>query len=169
MNKFDFSDIPSYTIHSGWKCNISWGYLETHLKIMVDECGLNLDPDFQRAHVWDKEKQAKYVEYILRGGKSGRELYFNCINWNSKVMGEHVCVDGKQRLEAVRPFLRNDLEVFSNGLLKNKNLLKYKDFTGKMRLTGLDFVWNVNDLKTRKEVLQWYLDLNEDGVVHTSE
>jgi hypothetical protein len=27
----------------------------------------------------------------------------------------------------------------------------------------------VNDLKTREEVLQWYLDLNSGGVVHTEE
>ncbi len=32
-----------------------------------------------------------------------------------------------------------------------------------------DFVFCVNDLQTRAEVLQWYLDLNEGGVVHTSE
>jgi hypothetical protein len=26
----------------------------------------------------------------------------------------------------------------------------------------------VNELKTRREVLQWYLDLNAGGVVHTT-
>jgi hypothetical protein len=30
-----------------------------------------------------------------------------------------------------------------------------------------DFI--VNDLRTRKEVLQWYLDLNTGGTIHTSD
>jgi hypothetical protein len=28
---------------------------------------------------------------------------------------------------------------------------------------------NINDLKTKKEVLQWYLDFNTGGTVHTEE
>jgi len=28
---------------------------------------------------------------------------------------------------------------------------------------------NVNDLQTRAEVLQWYIDFNSGGVVHTAE
>ena len=36
----------------------------------VKEYGLDLNPDFQRAHVWDMEKRVKYVEFILKGGKS---------------------------------------------------------------------------------------------------
>ena len=39
------------------------------------EYNLNLDPDFQRAHVWDLDKRIKYVEFLLKGGKSN-PIYF---------------------------------------------------------------------------------------------
>ena len=32
-----------------------------------------------------------------------------------------------------------------------------------------NFTWHINDLEDRKAVLQWYLDLNEGGVIHTAE
>ena len=34
---------------------------------------------------------------------------------------------------------------------------------------GQGFRWHVNDLSTYSEVLQWYLDLNSGGTVHTEE
>jgi hypothetical protein len=37
-----------------------------------------------------------------------------------------------------------------------------------MPIVDMDFVFAVNDLPTRAAVLQWYLDLNTGGVVHTS-
>lgn len=168
-NQYKFSDIPQYTRGSCYHINCGWSYLEELLNGYIKESNLNLDPDFQRAHVWDENKQKRYVEYVLRGGSSGKELYFNCVNWSIGISGEFVIVDGKQRLEAVRKFMRNELEIFDNGLIKNKKPLKFSDFGEKLRITKADFQININDLATRKEVLQWYLDLNEGGVVHTSE
>ena len=39
-------------------------------------------------------------------------------------------------------------------------------------LNGREFplgILNVNDLKTEKEVLQWYIDMNAGGTPHSSE
>jgi hypothetical protein len=44
----------------------------------------------------------------------------------------------------------------------------FSDFKDRLHITGPRFRWHVNDLDTRAEVLQWYLDLNTGGVVHTS-
>lgn len=63
---------------------------------------MQLNPDFQRGHVWIENQQIKYIEYILRGGKTARVIY-------------------------------------------------------------------LNNLKTRKEVLQWYLEFNSYGTIHTEE
>lgn len=167
--KYKYNDIPSYTARASYHVNIEWAYLEEAIANYIKDYGLNLDPDFQRAHVWDEEKQAKYVEYCLRGGHSGKDLYFNCIGWN-ETPGEYVIVDGKQRLEAVRKFMRNELEIFhDSSFLKNKKPIKFEDFSDRPRLIKSNFSWHINDLKDRKAVLQWYLDLNEGGVVHTSE
>lgn len=50
-------------------------YVENEIK----EYGLEMNPDFQRGHIWTEEQQSKYIEFILKGGKSGRDFYFN---WN---------------------------------------------------------------------------------------
>lgn len=170
--KYSFGAIPQFTRAASYAVNVSWSYLEHHIREAQDKSYgaiLDLDPDFQRAHVWSDEQQCRYVEFILRGGKSSRDLYFNCNGWMGSFKGPYVIVDGKQRLEAVRKFMRNELAIFNNNLLGNKNSLKFADFAGPLGISHADFIWHVNDLKTRAEVLQWYLDINQGGVVHTKD
>lgn len=153
-------DIPQFTRYGNYEVDIPWAQLERYIWGQQKEYGLNLDPDFQRAHVWNREKQIAYVEFILRGGHSSRVLYSNHSHWNSGMDGEYVLVDGKQRLHAVRLFLRNQNPAFGH------YLWEYADTHGMM---GITFRWQINDLPTRVQVLQWYLDLNAGGVIHTSE
>lgn len=168
IKKYSYNDIPSYTKKSSYQINVEWASLEKTIEAYVKDYNLNLDPEFQRAHVWDEVRQAKYVEYCLRGGHSSKDLYFNCIGWND-TPSDYVIVDGKQRLEAVRKFMRNNLEIFYNKELKNKKPLKFEDFIDRPRMIKSNFLWHINDLNTYKEVLQWYLDLNDGGIAHTSE
>lgn len=165
MNYTRFQDIPQFTRDASYRVNVPWDYIESHLERMAERnipgSGLDLNPDFQRGHVWTEDKQRAYVEYILRGGRSSREIQFNCSTWMREFNTPVQLVDGKQRLEAVRKFLRNELYIFGDCV--------YSGFTDKLRSSGCDFVFAVNTLKTRAEVLQWYLDLNTGGVVHTSE
>lgn len=170
MNKYSFGDIPQYTRWSNYCVNIPWKYLEIQLKHHTEDYNLNLDPDFQRAHVWTELQQIRFVEFVLRGGHSGMDLLFNCVNWNTGEFGEYVLVDGKQRLEAVRRFMRNELAIFADGLLGNKKPVRLEDFTEHgPSMTHCSFRWNVNDLNTRAEVLTWYLEINSGGVVHTED
>ena len=60
---------------------------------------------------------------------------------------------------AVKKFVHNEVKVYG---------YYYKEFEGPQRL-GNWLKINVNNLKTRKEVLQWYLEFNSGGVVHTNE
>jgi len=69
-----------------------------------------------------------------------------------------VLVDGKQRLNAVLRFLRNEIPAFGHF---------YREFKDKLSMTGPSFRWHVNDLKGKKAVLNWYLELNAGGTVHT--
>lgn len=163
MKYTKFSEIPEFTSGGNYRVNVSWRLLEEHLNQWDrPDMGspLILEPDFQRAHVWTEEKQIKYVEYVLRNGQSSRHIYFNCSSWQNNYNTPVELVDGKQRLEAARRFLRNEIPAFSS---------YFKEYTDKLNQTHCDFVFCVNNLKTRKEVLQWYIDLNEGGVVHTSE
>lgn len=82
--------------------------------------------------------------------------------WADK--GLMVLVDGKQRLEAVRKFLRNELPIFGGNFINDFN-----DPRRLLRSSDAYFEIRVNNLKTRKEILTWYLQLNTGGVVHTEE
>ncbi len=163
-SKVYFSDVPQFTRHAGYKVDVSWQMLDEYMKHAGEavDGGLDLEPDFQRAHVWTEAQQVRYVEYILRGGMSGRDLYFNCAGWNqtSERQGPYVIVDGKQRLRAVLRFMHGEIPAFGHRL---------SDYGDKPDFIGARFHWHVNDLGTREEILQWYLDLNRGGTVHTDE
>lgn len=157
-----FSDIPQFTREADQPSTMPWAQLEDKLAkwATYGDHGLQIQPDFQRAHVWGEGRSAKYVEYILRGGKSARDIYFNLPGWMGNWKGEFVVVDGQQRLTAALMFLRNELPVFG-GMYR-------RDFADSLPYEA-SFSFHVNNLKTRAEVLQWYLDLNEGGIAHTDQ
>ena len=174
-----FADIKKFTPSPGYAVHVDWKYLEPHLVEWGQEknnelgpnAGVDLDPDFQRAHVWTEQQQVAYVEYILHGGVSGRDIYFNCKGWGRGYEGPFVLVDGKQRLEAVRKFLRDELTIFKD--LRHPqgyaaSGVKFSDFTDRLPFQAM-FIFHVNDLKKRADVLRWYLEMNTGGTVHSSE
>jgi hypothetical protein len=154
-----FKDIPPFTTGS-YEINISWKFLEKWLLAYQEHPGIDLNPDFQRFHVWTRSQQIAYVEYCLRDGKGSRLILWNCQDWDS-LSGKYpiTLVDGKQRVEAVRAFLRDDIPVFGS----------YRsEYTDRLSITT-SMVFNINALKTKAEVLQWYLEINSGGTVHTQE
>lgn len=157
-----FSDIPQFTDHGQWECD----YTPDRLIKQVDEWvgeGLDLDPDFQRGHVWTPKQQTSYVEFFLRGGKTARVLYFNNPAWMRGAKTgytDFVIVDGLQRLTAFRAFINNEIKVFGS---------YFREYTQSFRMGTNTVKVNMNDLQTRAEVLQWYLDFNSGGTVHSDE
>src|SRR5574338_1066311 len=162
-----FQDIPQFTRSAGYMVNVGLDYLARHYTRYVVEYGLDVSPDFQRGYVWTPEQKVRFVEYLLRGGLSGLDIYINCPTWRVGRVGPAypeawcVLVDGKQRLDATLGFLNNEFPVFGENY--------FRDFTDKPRITQCNFRWHVNDLQTREECLQWYLDLNSGGTVHQPE
>jgi hypothetical protein len=161
-----FEDIVPFTRSASYSVDHGWDYLPIHYATEVLEAGLDVNPDFQRNYVWTPEQKVRYVEYVLRGGTSGRDLYFNCPGWRHGRVGPrygaegyYVLVDGKQRLDAVLGFLNNEFPIFGGNYRR--------DYTDRPHIITASFKWHVNDLKTREEVLQWYIDLNAGGTVHT--
>lgn len=52
-----FKDIPQFT-HSGYyQVNYSLMSLVKYIEEEVNEAGLQLNPEFQRGHVWNEEQQ----------------------------------------------------------------------------------------------------------------
>jgi hypothetical protein len=155
-----FKEIPQFTSWGSYHVDLSFNYLENWIEDHM-KWKLELNPDFQRGHVWDEAKQIAYVEYAYRGGMSGREVYFNMAGWMQNYNGDFVLVDGLQRITAVRRFFNKEIKIFN----------QYVDEFGEIlyRAMNPSFSVHINNLQTRKEVLNWYLELNTGGVVHTSE
>lgn len=121
---------------------------------------LVLIPDFQRGHVWTADQQSSYMEWLFRGGESGREIVFNHPNWQGTYEGDMVCVDGLQRLTAVTSFFENKVTVwgYSWSEIDQKSLSS---------LNCLYF--KVGKMKTRSELLTWYIQMNDGGTPHSRE
>lgn len=160
-------DIEPLTRSPNYKVNVSLTFLPKWLEEQESEHGLNLNPDFQRAHVWTQAQQVKFVEFILRGGTSAQNIYFNDPAWQKSVgecsadYTDFVIVDGKQRLQALMQFLNNEIPAFGS-------LLREFDRPAVLLRRNINIALQVNDLKTRKEVLQWYIDINSAGTPHTN-
>lgn len=158
-----FRDIPAFTRSGSYQIDCGLSFLVEWIQREIDEMGLQLMPDFQRGHVWTEEQQIAFLEYFLRGGRSGTILYFNCPSWNCQVedgaYNDYVCVDGLQRIRAIQRFIGNEIKVFGS------YYSEYEDRLGERYTMKV----NVNDLKSKAEVLQWYIDMNAGGTPHTDE
>lgn len=155
-----FRDIPKVTRSAGYAIDVSLRSLPRTLMHYVEDYSLQMSPDFQRGYVWTLEQKQRYTTHLLRYGTAGRDIYFNCVGWNrDKALGEFVLVDGKQRLDALIGFLSNDFQVFGS---------HYREFTDTLPLGESGLRFHINDLATRAECLQWYLDLNTGGTVHSA-
>ena len=118
-----FRDIPQFTRVGSYQVNMRLDWFVKWIKENQEECGLEMNPDFQRGHVWTEQQQIAYIEFLLRGGKSGRVLYFNCPCWSLGDRDEDfVCVDGLQRSTAIIRFINNEKEV--QAMMKEKAGLK---------------------------------------------
>jgi hypothetical protein len=159
--KYDnFQEIPQFP-KAYYRVDVGWDYLNTTLEHWHNpDMGnpLILNPEWQRGHVWSKQQQIKYVEFVLKGGTTGKEIYFNCSSWQCEYNTPTYCVDGLQRLTAAKRFMNNEIPAFGTHL---------KDFKGKMRGNAhVRFSFNMLMMKNKRELLNLYIMFNSGGVVH---
>ena len=158
-----FKNVPQFTKRGSYQINVPLKYVLPKITEWENDqfFQLKLNPNFQRGHVWTEAQQISYMEFLFRGGETARVIYFNKPDWqNFKLSDDYndfVCVDGLQRLTAVMRFLENEIKIFGS---------YYKEFEDEIPLS-VDLIFNVNNLKTEKEVLQWYVDMNSAGTPHT--
>lgn len=127
---------------------------------------LDLQPDFQRGHVWSRDKQVAFVGNLIRGSAPAT-LRFNCPGWTGRNKpgdlppADMVCVDGLQRLTAIRAFLAGEFTVFG----ETAQSLDRTAFDLNRRMVTFE----VFDIAWRADLLAFYLDINSGGVNHTAE
>ena len=161
MKYTNFQDIPE-RLKAYYCIDVDFSSLERVLQRYLETHHLELNPDFQRGHVWTEEQQIAYVEYLLTDPDRDKsiQIIFNMPGWMSSKWNYNanmVCVDGLQRLTACLRFLRNEIPAYGT---------YYKDYSGVMQ-GGLQFI--VGSFSNKADVLQWYLQINAKGTPHTDE
>ena len=136
-------------------------YYVKFIKNEIEKYNLQMNPDFQRGHVWTEDQQIAYIEFILRGGKSGRDFYFN---WNID-NNEYICVDGLQRTTALERFVNGEIKVFDQYFSEFDFCKRKADHNP---LPEYKIRVYQNNLVSRKEILEWYVDMNAGGTPHTN-
>lgn len=152
-----FQDIPPF-IEGTYRADIPMNHIQAQLQRYTEDPGLDLDPDYQRVHVWTPAQQEAFVEHLLRGGRNN-VIRFNSVNWhgNAGTPGPVQLVDGKQRLAAILMFLENRLRAFGSLI---------REYEGRPSI-AVSLAFIINDLPDRASVLRWYLEINEGNVAHT--
>ena len=168
MAKLPYDKIPRFIDWGNYQIDVIWRSLERQLDHYRADYGLDLDPDFQRAHVWTEAQQKAFVEFMVRGGRTGRVILFNAKGWNGSMskVGPLQLVDGKQRLNAVMRFLHDEITIFDDIPGIGPTLCSEMEV---LRDLECRFQFYINGLNTRAEVLTWYLQLNRGGTPHTDE
>jgi len=158
-----FSNIPKFTRDGNFQQDMPIERLPAWIET-EQKNGLQLCPDFQRGHVWTTAQQVAFIEYLLRHGKSGRTLYFNCPDYTRVVKTgsyqEFLCVDGLQRITAILKFLNNEIMAFGSF---------FCEFTDTLSMFEDTIVIKVNNLPSREAVLQWYIEMNSGGTPHSDD
>ena len=174
------SDLASEMFpHCNYAIHLGWDYLEDHLQ-KEEAVGLELNPDFQRGHTWTLAQRVAYIEHVLLGGEVGKAILVgqtlgpggrDVVNRadGSIYVPNYTLVDGKQRMESVRMFLRGEFRVFP-GIGRRTDGYRWQDLGRSLtRSLGAAFEWRRVVLPTRAAICKLYLKLNAGGTPHTPE
>ena len=150
--------------------NYGFLYLENWLKSEEENIqhGIVLNPDFQRGHVWAEHQQVHFVENVLRRlvGDDGLTIRMNCPSWREKpkadsdLLDQMVCIDGLQRLTAIRKFIAGEIKPFG---------LSFSTLPKRVLLREHTLIIQMYDFQYRIDLLQFYLDINGGGTAHSVE
>lgn len=152
-----------------WSADYRWDNLETSLaKLGADYGGIELNPDFQRGHVWRESQQSHFIESCLREvvARSGLMLQFNCATWSMESENFDLptglqCLDGLQRYTAIVRFCKGEIPAF--GLYAHE--LDGTQFSIKRKYMTVA----IHSFTRRADLLEHYLALNAGGTVHSAE
>lgn len=157
-----FTDIEKFP-QSYYRTEVELKYLKEHLErwnersLELPNHYLVMNPEWQRGHVWNQKQKISFMEYFLKGGRTGRDVYFNCSTWSSDYTTPIYCLDGLQRLSTALEFLDNKVPVWGYYL---------RDFEDSIRLSGANFSFNMLQIANKRDLLKVYVDFNSGGTPH---
>ncbi len=130
---------------------------------------LDLNPDFQRGHVWSREQQIRFVEAVCRGTAPMKVIFNSPSYGRDGSLGDLnqydvLCVDGLQRLTAVMSFMRGEFKIFGKWAVEDLDGTSFSFHRHQFK-----FDLYIYAFKNRKDLLSFYIDLNSGGTVHSKE
>lgn len=136
-------------------------HIHTLLEPGEGELPLNMDPPYQRGHVWTDEQATAFMGYFLQtGGAHNPAIFINRRPW-AAMDGSDEVIDGKQRLTAMRRWVDGDILAKAFG-----RLMWFKDTTECERRKLPSIRISYVEL-TPTQILRFYLVLNSGGTPHT--
>lgn len=151
-----------------YEVDVHLSQLEKHFAdLQRDATEFNLVPDFQRGHVWTEEQGVAFVENYLRGSADFR-VAFNAPGFGTPMRvadgdiprGTIECIDGLQRLTAVRRYIAGDMKVFGD-----RDVSYFEDTNFSTRRLTMKF--RVFTFERRADLLRYYVHINSGGSPHT--
>jgi len=119
---------------------------------------LNLDPDYQRDHVWTDQQASSFVGFTLKTEGPNTPLIF--IQRDDSGLDE--VIDGKQRLTAFRRWVRGEIPA-----TVDDREVWYRD-TNEVDRRMFPNIKLAYVTLTKRQRLAFYLALNAGGTIHTS-
>jgi hypothetical protein len=129
---------------------------------MIYSFGVEVDPPYQRGLEWSLEDKQLLINSILKDLDIGKFVFVR--NSYKEEGAGYTVLDGKQRLNAIREFYEDRFTY--NGLKYSE--LSFVDqymFTGK----GISYAYINGENLTEKDIVRYFLRLNQGGVVVSKE
>lgn len=159
--------LPSAAYTADWHLRgLETMLQDTQADVIGAGGSFDLTPDYQRGHVWKQEQRVYFIESLIRRTAEAKVL-FNCPGWTSASeeggdIPEHTfqCIDGLQRLTTLRMFMANEIKVFGGYTAAQLKGTPFCPRNFRLQISIYQFNW-------RADLLQFYLDLNQGGTVHS--
>ena len=140
-------------------CEFDLKYLESGLR---DSWNVDIDPPYQRGHVWTAEQRSAFLGYWLQGGTVPTLWVWEpprSKEYSGKARPE--LIDGKQRLTAWLKWWHGEIAADIDG-----QKVFIGDTDKKFRIHHMIHITFVR-LESRADVLRFYLQLNGGGTPHS--
>ena len=154
---------------SGYSVTIEFSYLESQIERNL-RYGLDLNPEFQRQHVWTEAQRVAYLEHILTGGETGKDILLGDTG-EPGIDGKSpnfVIIDGRNRLAAIRAFVAGEIRVFA-GRGGRAEGWKWDELGISLRRSHIASVrWSIVRASSLSNLVALYLKFNEGGTPHAA-
>lgn len=158
-----YKSVPKFNFNIVDSKHVPFVNVIDDLNYFKEHYNLDLTPNFQRNHIWSTKEQQNYIEYLIKGGIYTKQFYLNHPKWKEQDMKSEklICLDGLQRIQSIVKFLSNELTIFNGHTWDEFSNQDKADISSDITLT-----FNILNIKNKKEIIQWYIDINFGGTIH---